>query len=342
VSSISANEIQSDMFDDDEPLSEQELEELRESRRVPVNVSWARAGGWEMVGNGGVTNSHCATFGKFMGCLNVEGHNVVDLEGHDFRGKVVFKPVFRSCDSASCPKCYYVGWATREAGKAEARLAVSGKSWGLVEHIVVSPSPKDYALSYDVMVAKLGKYLFALGVVGGAFIFHPFRWDDAKMDWYWSPHFHVVGHVAGGYRCRGCTATVLECRACGKFEDRKYRLNEQSGWIFKVLGKRKSVFATFRYQLEHSAVKVGAKRANVVRWFGVCSYRKLKVTPVRRKHLCPLCGEEFSRIIPCFGRDEALRCEVVKFSNFSWALVDNFLGSDGCPRWFEAVGGYHD
>jgi len=47
VSSVSANEIQNDMLDD-EPLTEQELEELRHVRHVPVNVGWACAGGWDV------------------------------------------------------------------------------------------------------------------------------------------------------------------------------------------------------------------------------------------------------------------------------------------------------
>jgi hypothetical protein len=339
VSSVEANDIQNDFFDDVEVSSERELEDA--SRRfVPAMVSWGRAGGWELVGNGRVTNSYCGQFRKFMGCLNVHGHDVVDVQGHDFRNKVVFKPTFLSCDKPSCPECYRKGWCIREARKMEARLIESSKTWGLTEHIVVSPAPKDYGLPYKSLLAKADKAMFERGVVGGASMFHPFRYDPIR-GWYFSPHFHVLGHIVGGYGCRGCSK-VCSAHGCDGFEGRTRRLREQDGFVVRVMDKRISVFWTAAYQLDHSAIRVGAKRANVVRWFGVCSYRKLKVTPLmRHKLVCPLCGEELGRIICCYDRNEAMKCRMVDFGLYR-LRVDDFLGADGRPRWFEAVGGSYD
>lgn len=45
------------------------------------------------------------------------------------------------------------------------------------------------------------------------------------------------------------------------------------------MGERRTVGGTAWYQLNHATVKVGVKCFRVVTWFGVCSYRKLKVSP---------------------------------------------------------------
>jgi hypothetical protein len=330
VSLVDGNDLQNDVFDDVEPLSEQELADAVE-RCVPVKVGWARFGDWELVGNGSVTDAvHCATTRYIRGCVRIDLHNR-DVDGVDYTGKVALERVFMSCDKPSCPRCYYKGWAYREAGKIEARLLESGKRWGLPEHIVVSPSARDYGLPYESLLAKAVKFLFELGVVGGVLLFHPARYDDVRH-WYFSPHFHILGHIAGGYRCRDCKCTVSECRACDLFVNRRYRLHERSGWIFKVLGKRKSVFGTACYQLEHSAFRVGSKRANVARWFGVCSYRKLKVTVEKRRRLCPICDEEFGKVLALCGIDDVPRGRGV--------LFDDMFGSDGLRRYAEIVSDY--
>ena len=67
---------------------------------------------------------------------------------------------------------------------------------------------------------------------------------------------------------------------------------EKDGCIVKVKGKRKSVYHTAWYQLNHSSIKKGVKRFHVATWFGVCSYRKLKVTVEYRKSVCPICRHE--------------------------------------------------
>jgi hypothetical protein len=68
-----------------------------------------------------------------------------------------------------------------------------------------------------------------------------------------------------------------------------------------VLDKRKTVGGTAWYQLHHASVKRGsnAKKSHVATWFGVCSYRKLKLingSDVGIKHKCPICGKDLVRL----------------------------------------------
>jgi hypothetical protein len=45
-------------------------------------------------------------------------------------------------------------------------------------------------------------------------------------------------------------------------------------------------------QLNHASVKRGVKRFHVATWWGVCSYRKLKLKKGDRirRNVCPICG----------------------------------------------------
>lgn len=61
-------------------------------------------------------------------------------------------------------------------------------------------------------------------------------------------------------------------------------------------GKRKTVFGTAWYQLNHASLKVGVRRFHVATWFGVCSYRKLKVTKEHVEEMCPICQHELTEI----------------------------------------------
>jgi hypothetical protein len=98
-------------------------------------------------------------------------------------------------------------------------------------------------------------------------------------------------------------------KGCGGFVDRNYRLNEVDGVYVKVKGKRKTLFGTAWYQLHHSTIKTDVKRFHVVTWFGVCSYRELKISKELRakydamhRSKCPICGSDLVRHEYC-GRD---------------------------------------
>jgi hypothetical protein len=143
--------------------------------------------------------------------------------------------------------------------------------------------------------------LEALGVFGGVMIFHGSRhrrYEQIKGGVFrqialdWSPHFHVLGFIRGGYKCRGCKRKNNCLEGCGGFDDRRYQNFLKDGFYVKVLPKRKTVFGTAWYQLNHASVKKDVKRFHVAKWFGVCSYRKLKVKVEKKAHVCPICQYE--------------------------------------------------
>jgi hypothetical protein len=343
LSSVSANEVQSDILDDFNfvhgKVHGKEFEFLLENRGSRIAEGVIESHGWRLVGTEKVTAYYCSTFRYLDGCLNVDEHNVVDVLGRDFSNKAIFKPTYVSCDKPSCPKCYR-SWCLREARQIDAKLAVSGKKWGLAEHIVVSVALKDYNLSSDELYTKLYGYLRELGVVGAFVIPHPFRFDDDGRGYY-SMHFYLLAHIIGGYKCRGCDKSESACRVCGLFVDKAYRLNERGGWIFRVLDKRKSVFWTAAYQLSHCGYRVGLKRHNVVRAVGVCKGLKVYVKKHRAK--CPVCGNEFGRIVAMHGRKDALSHPVLNFTDCSMRCrVDDMYDPDGSVRYFEAVGGTYE
>lgn len=316
-------------------------------------VGFGRYGDYWLVGHGEQTNADCGKFKRFDGCLNVEAHNATRWFNPDLPKDSVFvKSVYHSCDNPLCPKCYKYGWATREAGRIEARLKQASARFGLTEHIVVSIPDKDYGLSLEDLRKKCMKVLCVRGVIGGCMIFHAFRYRNTKasrmtgvpVGWFWSPHFHVLGFIGGeGYeKCRDCAFNPQKvhnsdrCKICKGFEGLTRICYEReggragSGYIVRVLGKRKTVGGTAWYQLNHASVRRGAnsKKSHVATWFGVCSYRKLKLVngeDVGIKHKCPLCGNDLVRVRYLGGFSEV---SVSRRGN----IVD-FYGDGGKPLW---------
>ncbi len=259
----------------------------------PAELGDFRHGVFQLVGHGYLSSRSCGTWHTFRICNRVELHNQASLDGENHRGKVFVKHHHWWCNKPSCPICFNHGWVPREAGKMEHRLEEASKLLGRVEHIVASVPVADYGLSFVEMRAKTVEALAKRGVVGGALIFHGFRFERGRgsHSWFWSPHWHILGFILGGYPCRGCKK-VCEAHGCDKFEGRTRRLFQKDGFVVKVLGKRISVFWTSHYQLDHATLKVGHPRFHVITWFGNCSYRKLKVTPELRDEFCPLCKHE--------------------------------------------------
>jgi len=262
----------------------------------PLENRFGTYGNLQLVGHGEVTNQFCGKFLRFDGCLRVELHNLTTLDGENRKGKIYRRTVRHFCNKPSCPVCFKSGWAIREAGNIEARLAEASKRFGLVEHIVASVPVRDYGLSHKDLRKKVVKILAERGILGGALIYHGFRYNLEKH-WYFSPHFHVLGFVLGGFgRCRRCKNQKClggsNFNKCDGFEARTRKCFEDDGYIVKVLGKRKTVFGTAWYQLNHSSLDTSKRRFHVATWFGVCSYRKLKVTVEKRKALCPICQHD--------------------------------------------------
>jgi hypothetical protein len=328
--SLDASVFEDDVFDDVES-------DLRSSKSlggfVPVVGEWGSYGEYRLVGHGIVTSDMCGRWLCFKGCIRTDLHDHISLSGENFKGKIFVRVIHHSCDKPSCPVCFKSGWAVRQAGKIEGRLAEASKRFGQVEHIVATVPPKFYGLDYDTLRSKVVKVLFDRGIVGGVLIFHGFRYN-LRHSWYWSPHFHVLGYIIGGYgRCRGCKKCV---KGCGGFVDRSYRCFERDGCVVRVLGKRKTVFGTAWYQLNHATIKPDVRRFHVATWFGNCSYRKLKVTVEKRKDLCPICSEELVKLHYLGAR------RIVKVKDeqgYVGSFVDDLVDGDGLVTWCEASSG---
>jgi len=283
-------------------------EEFGEDRfdEFPVDDSYATYGDFQLVGNGKITNENCGKFKGLWGCLHDENHDIIAPDGKNYKGKVFIKKARFTCHKPSCPTCYRYSWAVREAKSIEARLVALSKRFGEVEHCMISVPSFDYGLSLEQLRKKAIKILYDCGIIGGCLIFHGFRYNLRKH-WYWSIHFHVLGFVVGGYsRCRHCKGG--DCYACdgsmGKFY-RAYRSDGYSkGYLVKVEEKRKksyygdkpNIMGTAWYQLHHATIDVTKKCFRVCTWFGVASYRKFRLTRLRRRSLCPICGEELERV----------------------------------------------
>jgi hypothetical protein len=285
-------------------------EQCRENEAIShiKNEFWSY-GEYELVGHGKQTNAECGKFKRFDGCLNIEAHNTARWFTPYLKKDSVFvRSIYHSCDKPTCPKCFKYGWAVRQATRMENRLNEASKRFGIVEHIVASVPHKEYALSLEALRQRSVKILANRGIIGGSMIFHAFRYRNRHVarktslpiGWYWNPHFHVLGFVGGeGYgKCRHCKGG--NCYACKGFEGVTRSENKKDGWIVKVLEKRKTVGGTAWYQLNHASIRrSGSKKSHAATWFGVCSYRKLKLIngkDVGIKHKCPICGGDLVRV----------------------------------------------
>jgi hypothetical protein len=309
------------------------------------NQFWS-FGEYELVGHGEVTNEYkCGTFLGFYGCLHIERHNVVTLDGHNHRGEVYVRKVRNFCDKPSCPVCYRHGWAVREAANIESRIKEASKKFGQAEHIIVSVPEADYGLTLESLRKKVIAILAARGVFGGCLIFHAFRYhkrDETFVGevprWFWSPHFHCIGFVDGGYsRCRRCKKNTSDCMLCDGFEGRTRRCYSKeggrlgSGYIVKVKGKRKTIHGTAWYQLHHASIRRNSVRFHAATWFGTCSYRRLKLKKEDRikRDVCPICRSDLVRL-KYVGVGNALAEFLPR------EFWDKLLDEYELPKWVEA------
>jgi len=234
-----------------------------------------------LVGSG-VEYSSCGQIFA-VGCLNVEAHKGMNLDGIDMTGKAVIKYVKNSCHRPLCPKCWS-DWANRECDNSKKRLDAfvlknhGGKRLKPI-HVIVSIPHEDYGLSLQKLRKKTYRALKRVGLLGGMLIYHPKRKKKAG-EWYFSPHFHVLGY--------------------GWLRDVK-RNYVHSGYVVKNVGVRKSVRGTIYYQLSHAGI---SEKFHTVTWFGKLSYNKLRVPKIEKEEqICPLCGQKLRRLI-WIGKDD--------------------------------------
>ena len=206
----------------------------------------------------------------YRGCLIVAGH----FHNETFRGKGYLKTFERSCFRADCEKCM-PKWMGRSSNKATRRIEKYEKlSHKKVKHIIISVPKWHYGLSKKEQSKKAYEVLKSLQCEGGAIIYHPFRYDRPLKEWYYSPHFHILGF--------GWIRGVAE----------NYSKN---GYFVKNLGFRDSTFSTFYYQLSHAGIK---KHNHSLVWFGDLSYSKLKLDDLDSELMkCPICEEELHELV---------------------------------------------
>ena len=273
-------------------------------------------GNFLLVGHGKQSSDSCGNLRNLKACLHTELHHNT-LDGANHEGKAYVKVFHTWCKNAQCPICYKHGYAVREANSAFERIKEAEKHHGSkAEHIIYGISPIYYGLPFENLRAMARKDLMANGILGGALIFHGFRYHKSQYirgriarmaQWYWSPHFHCVGFIKGGYsHCRNCkkvknsafgNPSETVCRGCSGFENKVRKYHEKHQCIIKVIrGVRKTIHGTFWYQLNHASIDVSKKRFHAITWFGTCGYHKLKVEHHKHTDLCPYCKNELVKV----------------------------------------------
>ena len=58
--------------------------------------------------------------------------------------------------------------------------------------------------------------------------------------------------------------------------------------------------------MNHSAHRVSVARFHVATWFGVVSYRKLKISPKAKRTVCPICQHDLEKL-RYFGDNPEIR-----------------------------------
>jgi len=178
-------------------------------------------------------------------------------------GRNVFiKHYQRSCYRASCEECY-LKWIARGANRATRRIEKYSKRKPI--HLMLMVPLSQYNLPYHLLRKRMMEIVQIARWEGGAVIFHPFKFDKKLREWYYAPHFHLVGfgnenHISVAFgRC---------------------------GWYVKPGDERRSVFQTFCYLLSHCGIK---KNHHAVTWIVELSYSKVPSEKEPKTKGCPYC-----------------------------------------------------
>ncbi|HXX05717.1 MAG TPA: hypothetical protein VEJ68_02735 [Candidatus Bathyarchaeia archaeon] len=199
-----------------------------------------------------------------IGCLKNKLHEKLGKGRRNY-----IKQYQRSCYRPSCIHCY-LKWIARQANRATRRIEEYAERTGQKPiHLMLMANKNQYDLPYKLLRKRMMEILKMAQWEGGAVIFHPFKFNENTRQFYYSPHFHLVGFG----RKNKITRTF------GMF-----------GWYVKIGEERISVFQTFCYLLSHCGIR---KRHHVVTWIGELSYSKVPSEKESKITCCPVCGGEF-------------------------------------------------
>jgi hypothetical protein len=319
------------------------------SRRLALNHAILKNKYWRLpvdnvghenyvpVGRGSPTSEVCGRWVGFDVCTDIVGHEGIFIEGVDCTGKHILRHQHLWCHSAQCPVCFNRGWSVRGGMNVEARVKTAEKrGLGSAEHISVNLPEKYWELPEHVQRGIAKKALLDRGVTWGCEIFHGFRPAKDGSRLVWNCHYHTLSHAPMLQKCRECHKICSENKDCDGFVNHNYRTFEKDGIIVKVHGKRKTIFGTAFYELNHSTVHVGLKRTHVVSWFGLVSNRKFRTDRSMAKSVCPACEEEMQR--GSYVGKEWFAKNVGDPLYRPWIAVDP-LDEDGEPNTIVWVGG---
>jgi len=316
---------------------------LRLNRSILKNKYWvlpyddAGHRSYAPVGRGQQTSDFCGRWVSLSVCPDVEAHKGVVVNGVDYTNKFVAYHNHMWCTSSSCPVCFNRGWSVRGARNIEGRINTGvNRGLGDAEHVSVSVPVADRDLPESVLRRKCRNALLDRGVHGGCMIFHGYRMNKERDCLVWSPHYHVLGFITGGFdRCRKCVHAREDCASCDGFKGREVRGFAKDGYLVKVHGKRETVFGTAYYQLNHATIRYGIRRFHVVTWFGSASYRKYKSVKVKSEKTCPVCDGELCRCV-YVGKKRVIKN--VGHVDYVPFFADTEFGDDGEPNFIEFGG----
>lgn len=172
--------------------------------------------GFTLPGHGTVYDS-CGAF-MVMGCLGApgsvdDGRTAAQLQSelkHHEASADVLRGRTQVCGRLSCPTCLEHS-INRSAMAAARRMfayllllrtklfaehqPIAEKAKRVLQHYVVSVPPRDHARLKDdpaAVKAQVLRDLRALGLRGGASVYHPWRFGPGVHYAYFSPHFHTL------------------------------------------------------------------------------------------------------------------------------------------------------
>lgn len=219
--------------------------------------------GWRLPGNG-TSYERCGKFATY-GC------------GSSHHDGYVLSRFSHRCGKLSCPVCYPESTtkaALKLTDRVDELLVYEETEHNRTRkplHLTVSLGnfQRDDYNTKDGMkrvYSELYNELKSVGVVGGAVIFHPFRFNKSTgmKESYFSPHFHIIGV---GYV--DTKAVVENHEKTGSVV--KVITNNQTGK--QVLDSYNDVFGVAKYLLTHAGIK---EKFHAIRYFGHAGNRKFK------------------------------------------------------------------